>query len=107
MEKIATPIGIRLTNQVTNRYFELKFFNAAHFGREKMGKSIFTDSTISRNHCMIKLIKNDYWVVDVGSTYGTFVNVNGEETACTALVQLQNGGTLKLATIPFLVEYIF
>ncbi|WP_291914267.1 FHA domain-containing protein [Chitinophaga sp. CB10] len=107
MEKSTAPIGLRLTNQLTNRFFELKFFSVANFGREKMGQSIFTDTSISRNHCMIKLVKNDYWVIDVGSTFGTFVESDGEEKECKSLVQLQNGSILKLAKVPFLVEYIY
>ena len=104
---LRSPIGIRLTEQSSQRTFELKFFHTAFFGRQEMGRTFFLNNSISRRHCMIKMTKNQYWVVDVGSTYGTFFQVNGERIECKEPVLLEDDGILILGEAGYQVNIMY
>ncbi|MBV8255076.1 MAG: FHA domain-containing protein [Chitinophaga sp.] len=104
---LRAPIGIRLTEQSSQRTFELKFFHTAFFGRQEIGSTFFLNNSISRRHCMIKLTKNQYWVVDVGSTYGTFVLVKGERIECKEPVRLEDDGILILGEAGYQVNIMY
>jgi len=104
---LRAPIGIRLTEQSSQRTFEVKFFHTAFFGRQEMGKTFFMNNSISRRHFMIKLSKNQYWVVDVGSTYGTIFMINGNKIDCTEPVLLVDDGILLLGEADYKVNIMY
>lgn len=43
-------------------------------GRDRSCNVVFNDALISREHAVIQKIKDSYFIKDLGSTNGTFVN---------------------------------
>ncbi len=104
---LKAPIGIRLLELSSQRTFEIKFFHTAFLGRQEIGQNFFLDNTISRRHCMVKISKNQYWVVDVGSTHGTFLIVNGERIDCKESVQLADNSILVMGEAGYQINIMY
>lgn len=65
------------------------------FGREMDNAVVFNDdSAVSRYHARIVLADDGYWLEDLGSSNGTFVNGQRLESA----VLLGNGDQFKIGT---------
>lgn len=64
---------------------------------------ILHNPAISRIHCKISYVLGKYYVTDMGSANGTFVNNQKIESQQT--VEIHNGDNLKLANSKFVVSY--
>lgn len=65
--------------------------NETTIGRGKDNDIILKDTTISRNHARIKKSKKDYFIVDLGSFNGTWVNDKSIQN-----VQLRHNDQIKI-----------
>lgn len=62
-------------------------------GRGADNQMVLTDSNVSRRHCEIRFVRDQFWVVDLGSTNGTLVNGQPVQSAV-----LSDGDQLELGT---------
>ena len=62
---------------------------------------VIDDQSVSRIHCKIERVESVYFIVDLNSTNGTFVN--GEMIFPNEKTKLHNGDRIQFG----LVEYIF
>jgi len=75
------------------------------FGRAQDCDIIFDDKSVSRHHGHLSVFDNKVYIVDDGSTYGTFVN--GQKITDKTVVSRQDKVTLS-GKIPFnWQEYVF
>lgn len=76
-----SPIGKRL-EKVKRREHRFLFFEGKKMpltakitiGRDKNNTIVIDDMLVSRNHALIQKIKEEYYVKDLGSSNGTYVN---------------------------------
>jgi pSer/pThr/pTyr-binding forkhead associated (FHA) protein len=64
-------------------------------GRASDSKVVIDGMLASRNHAIIQKIKNDYYIKDMNSTNGTFLN--GEQIPSEKYVKLKPGDTISIA----------
>jgi len=62
-------------------------------GRRSDRDLVLTESCVSRNHAQIEQRGNDYFIVDLGSSHGTFINGQRAEEW-----RLENGDRIELGT---------
>ena len=58
--------------------------------------------TLSRMHCRIDLEDGIYYITDLNSTNGTYIN--GKRVSPNALYPIENGDTITLANIDFVMQ---
>jgi len=63
-------------------------------GRDPANSITLEDMLVSRFHAVVQKVKNDYFVEDLGSTNGTFVN--GERIPSQKYVRLQPEDTVLI-----------
>ncbi|NQV26405.1 MAG: FHA domain-containing protein [Rhodopirellula sp.] len=63
-------------------------------GRDGDNDVVIPDARCSREHCMFRKINNNWYVCDLGSSNGTFVNGNRVER----LQKLRPGDRIKVAS---------
>ena len=84
---------------ILNGYYAGNTFNIPHsgitFGRQQ-GEVILQDNTISRVHSKISFSNGSYYIEDLGSTNGTFVN---ERQISKSI--LNNNDNIRLGSISF------
>lgn len=68
----------------------------ASIGRHPSNDIILPGSTISRFHARIGMADGEYYIRDLGSTYGTFVNGRRVECKEDVLVTLKDGDRIAL-----------
>lgn len=69
-------------------------------GRNEHSNIVIKDTVVSHDHACIAGQKNDYWLADLNSTNGTFLNdrpVKGE-------ILLKDGDIVKIGTVSFKFE---
>ena len=74
-----------------------------HLGDYKIGRSsenriILDDITVSRNHCILHILKDKATLIDLDSTNGLFVNGDLKEKA-----ELNSGDRLQIGKYQFLL----
>lgn len=67
-------------------------------GRSSENKIILDDITVSRNHCIVHVLKDKVTLVDLDSTNGLFVNGDMKEKA-----DLNSGDRLQVGKYQFLL----
>ncbi|MGD9569080.1 MAG: FHA domain-containing protein [Sedimentibacter sp.] len=70
-DKTVMPLGYLLINK-DERYPIIS--DNIKIGRLKENDLVFEGRSISRNHCIVKVLNNDIFILDDNSTFGTFVN---------------------------------
>lgn len=70
---------------------------------EKVNGVISFNKAISRVHCKINYKNNTYFITDLGSANGTFVNKN--RLAANQPAQIKSGDTIRLANSDFAVKF--
>jgi pSer/pThr/pTyr-binding forkhead associated (FHA) protein len=83
-------IIIKNSTKIVGEYFFKS--DRITIGRSKTNDIVINDQTISSNHCVIKKDGSDYFIEDLDSTNGTFVN--GEKIK---KVRIKNNQILKIA----------
>jgi predicted component of type VI protein secretion system len=76
-----SPLGKRLKNMKKSEGFQL-FYNGQYLpitkeitiGRSRDNDIVLDDGMTSRHHALIQKIRDDFYVKDMGSSNGTFVN---------------------------------
>lgn len=69
-------------------------------GRNEHSNIVIKDTAVSHDHACIAEQKNDYWLADLNSTNGTFLNdrpVKGE-------ILLKDGDIVRIGTVSFKFE---
>lgn len=70
--------------------------------KERVNGEIPGNPAISRVHCKISLKEGTYYIQDMGSANGTFVN--GNRVSGTTPVLIEDGSHIKLANMEFIVR---
>lgn len=65
-------------------------------------KVIKISTSISRHHCQITKAGEKYYILDLGSKYGTFLN--GVKCKKSARYEIRNGDNIRLSTYGFMVR---
>jgi hypothetical protein len=74
-------------------------------GREYIGKEVLEKILqISRKHCVIDFVENQYTVTDCGSTHGTYLGISLLNCRINPGQILEDNGLLFLGKEPFLVK---
>ena len=63
-------------------------------GRSRVNDIVLDDKLVSRRHAVIQKIKDDYFLEDLASTNGTFVN--GQRVPSRSYVHLSLSDTIRL-----------
>ena len=63
-------------------------------GRDKSNNIVVDDKMVSRSHCLIQKIKEDYFIKDLNSSNGTYVNALRVPT--NKYVKLEKGDIIRL-----------
>jgi pSer/pThr/pTyr-binding forkhead associated (FHA) protein len=96
--------GFTLTYLKTNEAIAIKHDNVLILGREAVGRELFEKvGYISREHCKIEVINNQYCVTDLGSTNGTYAGSSRIDCFRHPRQILQNGEPLTLGRETFRV----
>ena len=69
-----------------------------NIGRSSENRIILDDITVSRNHCILHILKDKATLIDLDSTNGLFVNGDLEEKA-----ELYSGDRLQIGKYQFLL----
>ena len=69
-----------------------------NIGRSSENRIILDDITVSRNHCILHILKNKVTLIDLDSTNGIFVNGDLKEN-----VELSSGDRLQIGKYQFLL----
>jgi len=69
-----------------------------NIGRSSENRIILDDITVSRNHCILHILKDKVTLIDLNSTNGIFVNGDLEEK-----VDLSSGDRLQIGKYQFLL----
>lgn len=69
-----------------------------NIGRSSENRIILDDITVSRNHCILHILKDKATLIDLDSTNGLFVNGDLEEKA-----ELNSGDRLQIGKYQFLL----
>jgi pSer/pThr/pTyr-binding forkhead associated (FHA) protein len=76
-----SPTGKRLENLKRDETLMIAFFGQTLplvgkivIGRDRSCDIVLENSMVSKRHALIQKIKDDYFITDLGSTNGTFIN---------------------------------
>ena len=97
-----SKIGKRLDSIVKKEQVSFLMFDKAHIplvskitiGRETSNDVVIDNKLASRHHAIIQKIKDDYFLKDMGSTNGTFLN--GEKVPADKYVKLGHNDTITI-----------
>ena len=73
--------------------------NGGKIGRHSNNEIVIFEESVSRHHSMIEFKNDKFWLVDIGSTTGTFIKL-------TTVLVLKLGMIIELGSNQFLVENI-
>lgn len=94
--------GFTLTYLKTNEGVTIHHANNMILGREATGRELFGKiNHISREHCRIEVVNNQYCVTDLGSTNGTFVGSSKIDCLRNPRQVLHDGDILRLGRETF------
>lgn len=85
-------MGAQLTALINDRLYPLEEFNL--IGRSDEASVKLEDNGVSRQHATIRCEGDHYWLVDLGSANGTYVN----DSAITTARVLRNGDRIQFGT---------
>ena len=68
-------------------------------GRHSSNKIVIFDESVSRYHAKVVYRENGFWLVDIGSTTGTFVKI-------TEPLELREGLIIEIGSYQFIVEKV-
>lgn len=85
-------MGAQLTALINDRLYPLEEFNL--IGRSDDASVKLEDNSVSRQHATIRCEGDHYWLVDLGSANGTYVN----DSAITTARVLRNGDRIQFGT---------
>lgn len=96
-----SPIGERLTKMPKGeiKYLihegkSIQLTEILTVGREKGNSIVIDDKLVSRRHAEIQQIRGSYYIKDLGSSNGTYIN--GKTISKNKYIKLQQGDTIKL-----------
>ena len=70
--------------------------------KDRVNGVIIGNSAVSRVHCKILYQNGTYFIVDMGSSNGTFLN--GKRVSATEPLPIQNGSRIRIANIELMVR---
>src|SRR5215213_1758242 len=73
-EKVITAASITLPPQLGSKQIPLEPGNVWKIGRSDVNDIVIADSSVSRNHAIIQRQADGYYLIDMGSRNGCFVN---------------------------------
>jgi Zn finger protein HypA/HybF involved in hydrogenase expression len=104
-------IGLKLIYQKTSETIEIKE-ECSILGRENIGTEIFSvikvngNPVVSRKHCSISQIDCKFFILDEGSTNGTFYGVN--KINCAKIpMEIENNSIIFIGQEAFLVQFVY
>ncbi len=86
-----------LNNELKTTSWKLQLGDYS-IGRSSENRIILDDITVSRNHCILHILKDKATLIDLDSTNGLFVNGDLEEKA-----ELNSGDRLQIGKYQFLL----
>jgi hypothetical protein len=90
-------IGLKLIYQKNSAEILLKTEPKIILGRQNFGSEVLSKiKQVSRAHCSIEFINNQFIVKDLGSTNGTFKGLGEDKTSCAEAQVLKNNDFLVL-----------
>ena len=97
--KIEEPLYVLslLNNELKTTSWKLHLGDY-NIGRSSENRIILDDITVSRNHCILHILKDKATLIDLDSTNGLFVNGVLEEKA-----ELNSGDRLQIGKYQFLL----
>ena len=99
--------GLKLIYQKTSEQIIIKNGPKIILGRENYGSHVLGKiDQVSRTHCSIEFINNEYFVKDLGSTNGTFIGLGTDKVKCDEPQALKEKDFLVLGREVFLVQFI-
>jgi pSer/pThr/pTyr-binding forkhead associated (FHA) protein len=99
--KNISSIPIKLLAKTDDRSQEKTFQKSAIIiGRDPAVDFILQDDRVSLRHCKIEYIQNQWWVEDLNSTNGTYVN----DSLLNTRIVLMNNDQLRLGNIEIDVQ---
>lgn len=99
--------GLELTYQTNGRKIKIELTEKSILGRTNKGSEVLAGiPQISRAHCAIEFDGNDFHVIDLGSTNGTFIGLGNEKKECKETNKLNDSDFLVLGEEVFLVKLI-
>ena len=102
------PDGLTLIYQKTNEKIHIPRTDKIILGRESFGSEVLGKiPQISRNHCSIEFIDNQYKVTDLNSTHGTYVGISKIDCKFNPKQILNDSDLVFLGREPFLVKLHF
>lgn len=103
-------LGLNLTYVKTGQTIELRGFQKVSLGREHQGREVLEQvPQISRRHCSIEQINDQFVVTDEGSKNGTFIQSGSSRIDCQQNPGqvLHDNDFLLLGQEQFLAKYIY
>jgi pSer/pThr/pTyr-binding forkhead associated (FHA) protein len=73
---------------------KIPLVSAIKLGRSRSNDVVIDDKMVSRFHCVIQKIKEDYYIKDLNSANGTFVNTM--RVPNNKYIKLQKGDIIRL-----------
>lgn len=70
--------------------------------KDRVNGVIIGNPAVSRVHCKILYQNGTYFIVDMGSSNGTFLN--GKRVSATEPLPIQNGSRIRIANIELMVR---
>ncbi|MDZ7318847.1 MAG: FHA domain-containing protein [candidate division KSB1 bacterium] len=103
-------LGLNLTYEKTGQTIELRQFQKVILGRENLGRDVLGQvPQISRKHCSIERIGDQFVVSDEGSKNGTFIQngINRIDCKLHPGQVLHDNDYLFLGQEPLLVKFVY
>ncbi len=100
-ENISNSIGLNVDKGIPTNYNYIIFFDKCGLGRSEANPIQIEDRWISRTHAVFTHDKGGFWIADVGSRNGTFVNSEpcSEPTPLLVGDKIQFGKYIKMMVI--------
>jgi len=81
---------------------DLPIVGKISIGREPSSTIVIDDSLVSRHHAMVQKIKEAYFIKDLDSTNGTFVN--NKQISSDNYVKLKKGDVVRIGRTEIIVQ---
>ena len=102
--------GKKVEEELKSRVARLKFKNRSvdinkkiYIGRSETNDIVVKDDPLaSRKHALIEKIKENYYISDLGSTNGTYLNNN--PIVKNKMIKLESGDVIKVGKTEFVIS---